>query len=279
VAERKHMVSKKNKLSIVKQCRLLKVNRSSVYHRAAPPSDDDLKLMRLIDQIHLSRPYLGVRRITDSLRDSGEATNHKRVYRLMKQIGIQAIYPKPNTSKKHPKNKIYPYLLRGLTINRPNHVWATDITYVPMSSGFVYLTVIMDWYSRKVLSWRLSNSMDSQFCVDALEEALHRYGKPAIFNSDQGSQFTSELFTNVLKENDIRISMDGKAAWRDNVFVERLWRSIKYEEIYLNAYDSVTEAKAGIKAWISFYNEERKHQSLGTTPSLMYDNLSGQLAA
>jgi putative transposase len=279
VAERKHMVSKKNKLSIVKQCRLLKVNRSSVYHRAAPPSDDDLKLMRLIDQIHLSRPYLGVRRITDSLRDSGEATNHKRVYRLMKQMGIQAIYPKPNTSKKHPKNKIYPYLLRGLTINRPNHVWATDITYVPMSSGFVYLTVIMDWYSRKVLSWRLSNSMDSQFCVDALEEAIHHYGKPAIFNSDQGSQFTSDIFTQVLKQNDIKISMDGKAAWRDNVFVERLWRSIKYEEIYLNAYDSVTEAKAGIKAWLNFYNEERKHQTLGTTPSLMYDNLSGQLAA
>lgn len=273
------MVSKKNKLSIVKQCRLLKVNRSSVYHRAAPPPDDDLKLMRLIDQIHLSRPYLGVRRITDSLRDSGEATNHKRVYRLMKQMGIQAIYPKPNTSKKHPKNKIYPYLLRGLTINRPNHVWATDITYVPMSSGFVYLTVIMDWYSRKVLSWRLSNSMDSQFCVDAIEEAIHHYGKPAIFNSDQGSQFTSDIFTQVLKQNDIKISMDGKAAWRDNVFVERLWRSIKYEEIYLNAYDSVTEAKAGIKAWLNFYNEERKHQTLGTTPSLMYDNLSGQLAA
>jgi putative transposase len=273
------MVSKKNKLSIVQQCRLLKVNRSSVYHRVTPPSDDDLKLMKMIDKIHLSRPFLGVRRITDSLRDSGEATNHKRVYRLMKQMGIQAIYPKPNTSKKHPKNKIYPYLLRGLTINQPNHVWATDITYVPMSSGFVYLTVIMDWYSRKVLSWRLSNSMDSQFCVVALEEALHRYGKPAIFNSDQGSQFTSDIFTQVLKENDIRISMDGKAAWRDNVFVERLWRSIKYEEIYLNAYDSVTEAKAGIKAWISFYNEERKHQTLGTTPSLMYDNLSGQLAA
>jgi len=273
------MISKNNKLSIVQQCRLLKVNRSGFYHRVAPPSDGDLKRMRLIDQIHLSRPFLGIRRITDSLHDSGEATNHKRVYRLMKQMGIQAIYPKPNTSKKHPKNKIYPYLLRGLTINRPNHVWATDITYVPMSSGFVYLTVIMDWYSRKVLSWRLSNSMDSQFCVDALEEALHRYGNPTIFNSDQGSQFTSELFTNVLKENDIKISMDGKAAWRDNVFVERLWRSIKYEEIYLNAYDSVAEAKVGIKAWINFYNEERKHQTLGTTPSLMYDNLSSQLAA
>lgn len=231
MAERKQMVSKKNKLSIVKQCRLLKVNRSSVYHRVALPSDGDLKLMRLIDQIHLSRAYLGVRRITDSLRDSGEATNHKRVYRLMKQMGIQAFYPKPYTSKKHLKNKIYPYLLRGLTNNRSNHVWATDITYVPMNSGFVYLTVIIDWYSPKVLSWRLSNSMDS------------------------------------------------KAAWRDNVFVERLWRSIKYEEVYLNAYDSVTEAKAGIKAWINFYNEERKHQTLGTTPSLMYDNLSSQLAA
>lgn len=274
------MINRNDKVSIVRQCRLLDLHRSGVYYQVAEESEDNLSLMRLIDEIHLNRPFLGIRRITDALHDMEYRVNRKRVQRLMKKMGIQAIYPKPNTSKRHGKHKIYPYLLRHLTIDRPNQVWATDITYVPMAKGFVYLTVVMDWYSRKVLSWRLSNSMDSAFCVDALEEALYRYGKPEIFNSDQGAQFTSEAFTQTLKDNDIRISMDGKGAWRDNVFVERLWRSIKYEEIYLNAYDSVKMAKDGIGKWIEFYNQERKHQTLGTTPDMMYDNSNGlKLAA
>jgi putative transposase len=274
------MINRNDNVSIVQQCRLLDLHRSGVYYQAAEESEDNLSLMRLIDEIHLNRPFLGIRRITDALHDMGYRVNRKRVQRLMQKMGIQAIYPKPNTSKRHGKHKIYPYLLRHITIDRPNQVWATDITYVPMAKGFVYLTVVMDWYSRKVLSWRLSNSMDSAFCVDALEEALYHYGKPEIFNSDQGAQFTSEAYTQTLKDNDIRISMDGKGAWRDNVFVERLWRSVKYEEIYLNAYDSVKMAKDGIAKWIEFYNQERKHQTLGTTPDTMYDNSNGlKLAA
>ena len=261
-------------LSIVKQCRLLDLHRSSVYYQAAPESEENLELMMLIDRIHTNRPFLGIRRITDVLRDVGHLVNRNRVQRLMQKMGIQAIYPKPNTSKRHAKHKIYPYLLRNLSVDRPNQVWATDITYIPMPQGFIYLTVIMDWYSRKVLSWRVSNSMDTSFCVDALEEALDYYGKPEIFNSDQGGQFTSEDFTSVLKEKDIRISMDGKGAWRDNVFVERLWRSVKYEEVYLNAYESVSEAKAGIGQWIEYYNRDRKHQTLGKTPDMMYGSLS-----
>lgn len=230
--------------------------------------------MRWIDEIHIQYPFLGVRRITDELHASGCRVNRKKVGRLMKKMGVQAIYPKPNTSKKHPQNKIYPYLLRNLTINRPNQVWATDITYIPMEKGFVYLTVIMDWYSRKILAWRLSNTLDTAFCIDALEEALDRYGKPDIFNSDQGVQYTSKDFIGLLKANDIRISMDGKGAWRDNVFVERLWRSVKYEEVYLNAYESMMEAKLRIGAWIDYYNSRRKHQTLGTTPDWMYDGFS-----
>ena len=266
------MINKNDKVSIVQQCRLLDLHRSGIYYQTAKESEDNLSFMRLIDEIHLNRPFLGIRRITDALHDMGYRVNRKRVQRLMQKMGIQAIYPKPNTSKRHAKHKIYPYLLRHLTIDRPNQVWATDITYVPMAKGFIYLVVIMDWYSRKVLSWRLSNSMDSSFCVDALEEALYYYGRPEIFNSDQGVQFTSDAFIQVLKDNHVRISMDGKGAWRDNVFVERLWRSIKYEEIYLNAYDTVKIAKSGIGLWIEFYNQERKHQTLGTTPDRMYGN-------
>ena len=224
--------------------------------------------------VHLRRPFLGIRRITDELHDAGCRVNRKKVGRLMKKMGIQALYPKPNTSKKHPQNKVYPYLLRNLTIDRPNQVWATDITYIPMDKGFIYLTVIMDWYSRKILSWRLSNTMDADFCIDALEEAFDRYGEPAIFNSDQGSQYTSKEFIGAFKGRDTRISMDGKGAWRDNVFVERLWRSVKYEEVYLHAYESMSDAKQHIGVWIDYYNSERKHQTLGTTPDLMYDQFS-----
>ena len=263
------MIKPKQELSIVRQCKLLDIHRSGVYHRPRPSSPINLALMREIDEIHLNRPFLGVRRVTDELCEKGHEINHKRIHRLMQIMGIEAIYPKPNTSKSNPAHKIYPYLLRNLEINRPNQVWATDITFIPMPSGFVYLTVILDWYSRKILSWRLSNSMDSQFCVDALEEAIYRYGRPEIFNSDQGSQFTSEAFTSVLKAHQIQISMDGRGAWRDNVFVERLWRSVKYEEVYLNAYESMAEAKSGIGNWIEYYNHARKHQTLGTTPELM----------
>lgn len=264
------MINRNHSLSLVKQCRTLGLTRSGIYCQPKLDSDADLKLMRLMDEIHLNRPFLGMRRITDALHALGYRVNRKRVQRLMRKMGIQAIYPKPNLSKRNTQHKVYPYLLRGLEINRPNQVWATDITYIPMNKGFVYLTVMMDWYSRRILSWRLSNSLDSSFCVDALEEALYRYGKPEIFNTDQGSQYTSEAFTDVLKANDIRISMDGKGAWRDNVFVERLWRSVKYEEVYLNAYDSMCHAKRRLSNWINFYNRERKHQTLKATPNQMY---------
>jgi putative transposase len=264
------MMNRDHPLSLVKQCRALALARSGIYYQPQPESDTDLKLMRLIDEIHLERPFLGLRRVTDALHGLGYQVNHKRVQRLMRKMGIQALYPKPNLSKRNAQHKVYPYLLRGLQIDRPDQVWATDITYIPMDKGFVYLTVIMDWYSRRILSWRLSNSLDSSFCVDALEEALYHYDKPEIFNTDQGSQYTSDAFTDVLKANDIRISMDGKGAWRDNVFVERLWRSVKYEEVYLNAYESMHHAKTRLSNWIDFYNRERKHQTFKTTPDQRY---------
>ena len=264
------MINRNHSLSLVKQCDTLALARSGLYYQPRPDSDADLKLMRLIDEIHLNRPFLGVRRITDALHALGHRVNRKRIQRLMRKMGIQAIYPRPNLSKRNTQHKVYPYLLRGLKIKRPNQVWATDITYIPMNKGFVYLTVIMDWYSRRILSWRLSNSLDSSFCVDALEEALYRYGKPEIFNSDQGSQYTSDAFTDVLKAHDIRISMDGKGAWRDNVFVERLWRSVKYEEVYLNAYESMQHAKSRLSNWIDFYNRESKHQTFKTAPDQRY---------
>ncbi|SFK29084.1 putative transposase [Nitrosomonas aestuarii] len=230
------MVHKVHQLPRTRRCELLDIPRSSSYYQPQPVSEEDKALMRLIDRIHLEKPYLGSRRIVDALTEHGHKTDRKRVQRLMRLMGIQAIHPGPKTSKRHPQHKIYPYLLRNLDINRANQVWASDVTYIPMASGFLYLTVIMDWHSRKVLSWRVSNSLDVSFCVDALEEAIYRYGTPNIFNTDQGSQYTSEAFTKVLKNHGINISMDGKGAWRDNVFVERLWRSVKYEEVYLNAY-------------------------------------------
>ena len=218
----------------------------------------------------MAKPFLGARRIVDALADQELLVNRKRISRLMKLMGIQAIHPGPKTSQRHPQHKIYPYLLRNLLIDRANQVWASDVTYIPMKKGFIYLTVIMDWYSRKVLSWRLSNSLEGSFCVDALEDAIYRYGKPEIFNTDQGSQYTSEAFTQALKDKDIRISMDGKGAWRDNVFVERLWRSVKYEEVYLTAYESMADAKQSMKRYFQFYNQKRKHQTLKATPDRVY---------
>ncbi len=265
------MIQKIHPLSKLRRCELLNISRSSIYYQPKSVSDTDQTLMKLIDETHTAKSFLGSRRIVDSLADDhNQVVNRKRVSRLMKVMGIQAIYPKPRTTQSNPQHKVYPYLLRNMNIDQSNQVWATDITYIPMAKGFIYLTVIMDWYSRKVLSWRLSNSMDTSFCIDALEEAIYRYGRPIIFNTDQGSQYTSEAFTQVLKDNDIRISMDGKGAWRDNVFVERLWRSVKYEEVYLNAYESMSEAKQSLQKYFKFYNQNRKHQTLKAKPDQVY---------
>ena len=259
-------------LSIVAQCRLLKVARSTLYYRAAPVSADDLRLMRRLDEQYLSTPFYGSRRMVAVLRREGEVVNRKRVRRLMRLMGLEAIYQKPNTSRRHPEHKVYPYLLRGLIVDRPNQVWCADITYIPMARGFVYLVAVMDWFSRRVLAWRLSITMESDFCVDALVDAMDRHGEPEIFNTDQGVQFTSTAFVDELERRDIRISMDGKGRFLDNIFIERLWRSLKYEEVFLKAYDSVAEARRGIAGWLSFYNDERPHQALGyRTPRAMFE--------
>jgi putative transposase len=266
------MIDRTNLLPLTRQCQLLDLSRSSVYYQPLGVSREDLALMRLIDEIHLKRPFYGSRRIRDDLLDLGYSINRKKVQRLMRLMGITALYPKANTSRPGKGHKIYPYLLKGLRIDRPNQVWATDLTYIPMAKGFVYVVAIMDWYSRKVLAWRVSNTMDADSCVEALEEAISRYGAPDIFNTDQGAQFTSDAFTGVLKDNGIQISMDGKGRWVDNVFVERLWRSLKYEEVYLKAYDTVGEARAGIGRYFRFYNGERRHQSLKRkTPDQVYE--------
>jgi putative transposase len=250
-------------LSIVAQCRLLKVARSSLYWRPASVSDDDLRLMRRLDELYLATPFYGARRMVAALHRDGWTVNRKRVRRLMRVMRIEAIYQKPNTSRRHPDHVVYPYLLRGLAIDRPNQVWCADITYVPLAKGFVYLVAVMDWFSRRVLAWRLSTGMDSGFCVEALQDALNRYGSPELFNTDQGVQFTSAVFTSVLVAGGVRISMDGKGRYLDNIFIERLWRSLKYEDIYIRAYASVQEARRGIGGWLAFYNDERLHQSLG----------------
>jgi putative transposase len=275
------MIDKTHSLPIVAQCKLLDINRSMVYYQAAPVSGADLELMRRIDEAHLKHPFYGSRRIRDWLEDREILVNRKKVRRLMRQMGIAALYPKKKTSQPGVGHKIYPYLLKDLNIDRANQVWAADITYIPMARGFLYLTAIIDWHSRKVLSWQLSNTMDSDFCVEALQEALRRYGRPEIFNTDQGSQFTSQAFTDVLKDNDVTISMDGKGRWMDNVFVERLWRSLKYEEVYLKAYETVAQARQGIQDYFLFFNSERRHQSLGRkTPDTAYFNgLEWQKAA
>src|SRR5580693_7184525 len=250
-------------LPVVAQCRLLKVARSTLYYRSVPVSADDLAVLRRMDELHLAWPFYGSRRTAAVLRREGWAVNRKRAKRLMKVMGIEAIYQKPNTSKGHPDHKVYPYLLRGLTIGRPNQVWCADITYVPMAKGFVYLVAVMDWFSRRVLSWRVSITMDSDFCVAALREAMAQYGRPEIFNTDQGVQFTSADFLAGLEAQAVRISMDGKGRYLDNIFIERLWRTLKYEEIFLKAYRSPSEARGGIGAWLSFYNDERPHQTHG----------------
>ena len=266
------MIDHTDVLPVTRQCQLLNLNRSSVYYQPKEISDEDLRLMRRIDEMHLKRPFYGSRRIRDWLQDEGFGVNRKRVQRLMRQMGITALYPKANTSRPGKGHKIYPYLLRGLEIDRPNQVWAADICYVPMARGFVYVVAIMDWHSRKVLSWRVSNTMDADFCVEALEEAISRYGTPEIFNTDQGAQFTSEAFTGTLKAAGIRISMDGKGRWVDNVFVERLWRSLKYEEVYLKAYETVAQARQGMGNYFRFYNRERRHQGLDRqTPDQVYE--------
>ncbi|WP_374834060.1 IS3 family transposase [Paenochrobactrum pullorum] len=273
IAGRKEMIDRAHKLSVARQAKLLGFSRSSVYYSPRPVSDVDLALMRRIDELHLEYPFAGSRMLQGLLKGEGLEVGRLHVATLMKKMSIEAIYRRPNTSKPAPGHKIYPYLLRKLAVTRPNQVWAMDITYIPMARGFVYLCAVVDWFSRRVLSWRLSITMEADFCIEAVEEALVRYGKPEIFNTDQGSQFTSIDFTNVLKKAEIAISMDGKGSWRDNVFVERLWRSIKYEEVYLHAYKTVSEARTGIGRYLNFYNSRRPHSSLDRqTPDQVYFN-------
>jgi putative transposase len=262
-AERRALVERENPVvPISQQCRLLALSRSAVYRRPAKVGAADRVVMSLIDRQYLARPYYGSRRMAAWLAAQGQVVNRKRLQRLMRLMGLVAIYQRPNTSKAAIAHKVYPYLLGGVAIERANQVWCSDVTYIPMAKGFLYLVVIMDWVSRAVLAWRLSNTLGAEFCVEALEEALARYGRPEIFNTDQGSQFTSEEFTGTLKRHAIAISMDGKGRCTDNIFVERLWRSLKYEEVYLHAYATVPDAKAGIGAWLSFYNPTSLHPSL-----------------
>jgi len=269
--ERRTMVERDPSLSMRRQCELLGVSRSSLYYDAVPIDPEELALMRLIDELHMKHPFYGSRKIAQELSQVGDPVNRKRVQRLMRAMGLESVAPKPNTSRPAPQHPIYPYLLRNLEISRANQVWAADITYIPMAHGFMYLVAIMDWYSRRVLSWRLSNTMDSSFCVEALKEALSRFGAPEIFNTDQGAQFTAEAFTEVLLEHEVKISMDGKGRWLDNVFIERLWRSLKHEEVYLHAYDNGKAARDGIERYMRFYNHDRPHQALGyQTPDAFY---------
>ena len=265
------MIDRGHDLAITRQAEALNISRGSVYYLPRPVSAADLAIMRRLDELHLQFPFAGSRMLRGLLAGEGIKVGRRHVRTLMKRMGIEALYRRPRTTKPEPGHKIYPYLLRDMAITRPNHVWAMDITYIPMARGFVYLAAVLDWASRRVLSWRLSITMEASFCVEALEEALAKYGKPEIFNTDQGSQFTGAAFTGVLAANDIKISMDGKGAWRDNVFVERLWRSIKYEEVYLRAYDSVGEARQSIGRYLDFYNGRRPHSSLdGMTPDQAY---------
>ena len=261
-----------DQLSLVRQCNLLDVSRASVYYRPAPPGAEDLELMALMDRQYLKTPFYGSRKMRVWLRGLGHQVNRKKVRCLMRLMGLEAIYRRPNTSKPAPGHRIYPYLLRGVEINRVDQVWSADITYIPMAQGFLYLVAIMDWHSRHVLAWKLSNTLDTDFCVAALEQALGR-GLPEIFNTDQGAQFTSEVFTGLLQEQSIEVSMDGKGRYLDNIFVERLWRSVKYEEVYLKAYQTVAEARTGINDYLEFYNRQRPHQALGyRTPAEVYEN-------
>ncbi|MBL3591768.1 MAG: IS3 family transposase [gamma proteobacterium endosymbiont of Lamellibrachia anaximandri] len=272
-AERKTMIDRNHPLPITHQAKALSISRGSVYYLPRPVSGCDQQLMKRIDQLHLELPFAGARMLRDLLRQEGFKVGRKHVSTLMKKMSIEALYRKPRTTKPGIGHKIYPYLLRHLSVTRPNQVWAMDITYIPMARGFVYLVAVLDWFTRRVLSWKVSITMDVHFCLEAVEEAIARYGKPEIMNTDQGSQFTSQAFTGLLKENGIHISMDGKGSWRDNVFVERLWRSVKYEEVYLHAYDSVSDARTGLNKYFRFYNSRRPHSSLdGQTPDQVYFN-------
>ena len=265
------MIDRDHELSVTKQADVVGIARSTVYYLPRPVSAEDLALMKQIDKLHTDCPFAGSRMLRRLLAFDGSKVGRRHVKTLMQRMGIEALYRKPRTTKPEPGHKIYPYLLRDVAITRANHVWAMDITYIPMARGFVYLAAVLDWFSRRVLSWRVSITMEADFCVAALEEALAKHGKPEIFNTDQGSQFTGEAFTSVLIKNDIKISMDGKGAWRDNVFVERLWKSVKYEEVYLHAYDNVGAARVGIGRYLDFYNRRRPHSSLDDqTPDQAY---------
>lgn len=258
-------------LSVRRQCELLQLARSSLYYEPVEVSAEELALMRRIDELYLKHPYFGSRRMTAALGREGVHVNRKRIQRLMGAMGLEGMAPGPGTSQPHPEHVIYPYLLRDLQVVRADHVWAADITYVPLAQGFAFLVAILDWFSRAVLAWRLSNTLAVDFCIEALEEALERQGPPDIFNTDQGAQFTADEFTQVLKRHDVRISMDGKGRCRDNIFVERLWRSLKYEEVYLHAYEDLREAREGIGRWLRFYNHRRPHQALEyRTPMEVY---------
>jgi putative transposase len=275
------MIDRAHDLPITKQAKALNISRGSVYYLPRPISEADLATMRHIDRLHLEFPFAGSRMLKGLLAAEGCKIGRRHVKTLMQRMGIEALYRRPRTTKPEPGHKIYPYLLRGIEITQPNQAWAMDITYIPMERGFVYLAVVLDWFSRRVLSWAVSITMEAAFCVETLEDALARHGKPEIFNTDQGSQFTGAAFTSVLIKNGIAISMDGKGAWRDNVFVERLWRSVKYEEVYLKAYDTASEARASIGRYLDFYNRRRPHSSLdGTTPDHAYFTpLSRRVAA
>jgi putative transposase len=265
------MIEKEHRLPVTRQVELLQISRGCAYYMPVPISQADLDLMREIDKLHLEYPFAGARMMRDFLKKLGYRVGRRHVGRLMRLMGIEALYRKKKGTKTNPAHPKYPYLLRNLVIDGPNQVWAADISYIPMRHGFLYLVAVLDLFSRRVLAWRLSNSLTTDFCIDALEEAIARYGCPAIFNSDQGCQFTDVDFTDVLKRNGIAISMDGKGAWRDNVFVERFWRSLKYEEVYLRAYDSASEARHFIGRYVSFYNELRPHSALGgRTPDAVY---------
>ena len=273
LASAKKMIDPTAKLSVSRQAIMLGISRGSVYYTPRPVSDADLKLMHRIDKLHMEFPFAGSRMLRGLLVQEGFKVGRLHVATLMNRMGFEAIYRKPNTSKPEPGHKIYPYLLRKLPITRPNQVWAMDITYIPMARGFIYLAAVLDWFTRRVLAWRVSITLEADFCIEAVEEALAKHGTPEIFNTDQGSQFTSTDFIKVLAAREIKISMDGKGAWRDNVFIERLWRSIKYEEVYLRAYTSVSEARAGIGRYLTFYNSRRPHSSLdGRTPDQAYFN-------
>ena len=275
------MIARTHALPVIRQWQLLKLSRATAYYQPTPVSETALALMRRIDELHLQSPFAGARMLRDLLRRAGHAIGRRHVATLMRRMGLAAVYRKPHLSRRPPAHQVYPYLLRHLAITRPNHVWAADITDIPMSRGFVYLFAVLDWASRRVLAWRLSNTLTTDFCIEAVQEALASYGTPTIFNTDQGCPFTSQEFTGLLKDHDIQISRDGTGCWRDNVCVERLWRSVKYEEVYLQAYDSISAAHQGLGRYLTFYNQTRPHRALdGKTPEEVYgDNLTPRLTA